>query len=163
MQTHLDSLSLDPIPCCLASLLRCPVLTAPVRGSTPTLSAVPPPTASLLSSANRSRPGPPSTACLSRPLSTSGYGEISGPRILCLVSCQNRQMNRLLWQPTHIVLHKFYTKGFCNSIVLVRQYQTVANPVLPILFAMNNKNINSINSLEFDNDFDSSVYKNGKT
>ena len=45
MQTHLDSLSLDPIPCCLASLLRCPVLTAPVRGSTPTLSAVPPPTA----------------------------------------------------------------------------------------------------------------------
>ena len=35
-QTHLDSLSLDPIPCCLASLLRCPVLTAPVRSSTPT-------------------------------------------------------------------------------------------------------------------------------
>ena len=31
------SSSLDPILCCLASLLRCPVLTAPVRGSTPTL------------------------------------------------------------------------------------------------------------------------------
>ena len=37
MQTSLDSLSLDSIPCFLASLLRCPVLTAPVRGSTPTL------------------------------------------------------------------------------------------------------------------------------
>ena len=41
----------------------------------------------------------------SRPLPTSGYGEISGPRILCLVSRQNKQRNRLLWQPTHIVLH----------------------------------------------------------
>ena len=42
----------------------------------------------------------------SRPLTTSGYGEISCPRILCLVSRQNRQLNRLLWQPNHIVLHK---------------------------------------------------------
>ena len=42
---------------------------------------------------------------LSRPLPTSGYGEISCPRILCLVSRQNRQLNRLLWQPNHIVLH----------------------------------------------------------
>ena len=42
---------------------------------------------------------------LSRPLPTSGYGEISGPRILCLVSRPNRQRNHLLWQPTHIVLH----------------------------------------------------------
>ena len=41
----------------------------------------------------------PATNCLSlghvvnsrsRPLTTSGYGEISGPRILCLVSRQNR-------------------------------------------------------------------------
>ena len=40
-----------------------------------------------------------------RPFTTSGYGEISGPRILCLVSRQNRQLNRLLWQPTPIVLH----------------------------------------------------------
>ena len=38
------------------------------------------------------------------PLTTSGYGEISCPRILCLVSRQNRQRNRLLWRPTHIVL-----------------------------------------------------------
>ena len=44
---------------------------------------------------------------LSRPLTTSGYGEISGPRILCLVSRQNRQRNRLLWRATHIVLHTF--------------------------------------------------------
>ena len=41
----------------------------------------------------------------SRPLTTSGYGEISCLRILCLVSRQNRQLNRLLWQPNHIVLH----------------------------------------------------------
>ena len=72
----------------------------------------PPSTASLLSSANCSPPGPPSTArqllCPAnsywRPLTTSGYGEISCPRILCLVSRQNRQRNRLLWRPTHIVL-----------------------------------------------------------
>ena len=36
---------------------------------------------------------------LSRPLTTSGYGEISGPKILCLVSCRNRQRNRLLRPP----------------------------------------------------------------
>ena len=42
----------------------------------------------------------------SPPRTTSGYGEISCPRILCLVSRQNRQLNRLLWQPTPIVLHK---------------------------------------------------------
>ena len=41
----------------------------------------------------------------SPPRTTSGYGEISCPRILCLVSRQNRQLNRLLWQPTPIVLH----------------------------------------------------------
>ena len=29
-------------------------------------------------------------------------------RILCLVSRQNRQRNRLLWRPTHIVLQKEY-------------------------------------------------------
>ena len=43
----------------------------------------------------------------SPPRTTSGYGEISCPRILCLVSRQNRQLNRLLWQPTPIVLQKF--------------------------------------------------------
>ena len=42
----------------------------------------------------------------SPPRTTSGYGEISCPRILCLVSRQNRQLNRLLWQPTPIVLHR---------------------------------------------------------
>ncbi len=46
----------------------------------------------------------------SPPRTTSGYGEISCPRILCLVSRQNRQLNRLLWQPTPIVLHKVGTK-----------------------------------------------------
>ena len=71
-----------------------------------------PPTALSGSRRQLPRPGPPSTASLgrvvnshSRPLTTSGYGEISCPRILCLVSRQNRQLNRLLWQPNHIVLH----------------------------------------------------------
>ena len=92
-------------PSLLCYYLRSPVLTAPVRGSRPTLSAVPSPTALVRV--------PSSTACQllcpanshSRPLTTSGYGEISGPRILCLVSRQNRQRNRLLWRATHIVLH----------------------------------------------------------
>ena len=54
------------------------------------LSAVQSPTASqLLFPANSH----------SRPLTTSGYGEISGPKILCLVSRQNRQRNRLFGGP----------------------------------------------------------------
>ena len=95
---------------------------SPVRGSTPTSLLL----ASLLSSCQLSAAclfavQPPTALCwvasstplvrvsrqlpLSRPLPTSGYGEISCPRILCLVSRQNRQLNRLLWQPNHIVLH----------------------------------------------------------
>ena len=83
-------------PSLLCYCLRSPVLTAPVRGSTPTLFSVPPPTTSQLRCPANSH---------SRPLTTSGYGEISGPSILCLVSRQNRQRNRLLWRATHIVLH----------------------------------------------------------
>ena len=41
----------------------------------------------------------PFSHSLSRPLTTSGYGEISGPKSLCLVSRQNRQRNRLLGGP----------------------------------------------------------------
>ena len=52
-----------------ACQLLCPVSTAPVRGSTPTA-------CQLLSPTNS----------LSSPLTTSGYGEISGPKTLCLVS-----------------------------------------------------------------------------
>ena len=55
---------------------------------------------------------PPTLSLLGRvvnshspPRTTSEYGEISCPRILCMVSRQNRQLNRLLWQPTPIVLH----------------------------------------------------------
>ena len=48
-----------------------------------------------------------SSTLLSRPRTTSGYGEISCPRILCLVSRQNRKLNRLLWQPNQIVLHRY--------------------------------------------------------
>ena len=68
----------------------------------------------------------------SPPRTTSGYGEISCPRILCLVSRQNRQLNRLLWQPTPIVLHcnvnvfhcyshgKFHVLflGHCNLVLI---------------------------------------------
>ena len=39
------------------------------------------------------------TNSLSCPLTTSGYGEISGPKTLCLVSLQNRQRNCLLGRP----------------------------------------------------------------
>ena len=56
---------------CLLYCLQSRVLTAPVRGSTPTLCCsplcCPTPTASLLSSANRFRTGPPSTASLASP------------------------------------------------------------------------------------------------
>ena len=105
----------------------------PLCGSTPTslfasllsslhclLSALQPPTPLLLS--NYQLPllvSCPTTNCLSLghvvnshspPRTTSGYGEISCPRILCLVSRQNRQLNRLLWQPTPIVLHLYKTE-----------------------------------------------------
>ena len=50
----------------------------------------------------------------SRPRTTSGYSEISGPRILCLVSRQNRQRNHLPWRETHIVLH--YINFFSGHI-----------------------------------------------
>ena len=97
-----QSSSLDPILSPTVSGVRCwlPLSVVPRQ-------------LSLLSRRQLPRPGPPSTplssfvqpTLISCPLPTSGYGEISGPRILCLVSRQNRQRNRLLWQPTHIVLH----------------------------------------------------------
>ena len=80
---HLYSISftvLDPISCCLASLLGCPLSTASVR--------VPSPTA--LSSFSQ-------PTLFFRPL--PGRGEISSPKTLCLVSRQNRQRNRLLGGP----------------------------------------------------------------
>ena len=54
----------------------------------------------------------------SRPLTTSGYGEISGPRILCLVSRQNRQRNRLLWWATHIVLQGCGKVAHPNEVIV---------------------------------------------
>ena len=86
--------------CWLASLLSCHQLP---------VSVVPPPTLLLTHLSAVQSP----TACqllcpansLSRPLTTPGYGEISGPKILYLVSRQNRPRNRLLWWATHIVLH----------------------------------------------------------
>ena len=94
-QTKESSAQATHIVLHLSSLLLSLESTASVRGSTPTLlltrlSAVPSPTTcQLLFPANS----------LSRPLTTSGYGEISGPKILCLVSRQNRQRNRLLGGP----------------------------------------------------------------
>ena len=89
----------------------------PLRSSTPTsaacLSALQPPTPLLVSCHQLLTASPVQlpTPLLGRvvnshspPRTTSGYGEISCPRILCLVSRQNRQLNRLLWQPTPIVL-----------------------------------------------------------
>ena len=66
----------------LASLLRCPESTAPVRVQSPTaVSSFVQPT------------------LFSRPATTSGHAEISSPKTLCLVSRQNRQRNRLLGGP----------------------------------------------------------------
>ena len=114
MPTSFDSIFFAVAgPSLLCYCLRSPVLTAPVRGSTLTLSAVPPPTASqLLCPANSH----------SRPLTTSGYGEISGPRILCLVSHQNRQRNRLLWRATHIVRQN------CNILTPSSGHSSISFP-----------------------------------
>ena len=100
----------------------------PLRGSTPTSLF-----ASLLSSLNCPPWSPaatafcclplcsPATNCLSAllpptlswvasstlvrvPLPLPDTARFFCPRILCLVSRQNRQLNRLLWQPNHIVL-----------------------------------------------------------
>ena len=78
------------------SRVQPPTLLSPVQ--LPTLS-------SLLSSHQPSLSLARVVNSHSPPRTTSGYGEISCPRILCLVSRQNRQLNRLLWQPTPIVLH----------------------------------------------------------
>ena len=76
----------------------------------------------------------------SPPRTTSGYGEISCPRILCLVSRQNRQLNRLLWQPTHIVLQLIGSPevagcSFCLSILLqtliFKEAKTEINSAFP--------------------------------
>ena len=83
--------------------------------------------ASLCPAANCSRPGRVVNS-LSRPLPTSGYGEISGPRILCLVSRQNRQRNHLLWQPTHIVLH------VCTLSLKDPQIEMYLNVTVPLIF-----------------------------
>ena len=97
----------------LSCLLLSPESTASLRGSTPTLCCSVPTASQLLCPANSLCC--PAANCFSapfsanshpRPLTTSGYGEISGPRILCLVSRQNRQRNRLPWRETHIVLQK---------------------------------------------------------
>ena len=82
-------------PLCSVSGVDCPL-----HSSTPTSLLL---LASLLSSHQLCLLGRVVNSHLP-PRTTSGYGEISCPRILCLVSRQNRQLNRLLWQPTHIVL-----------------------------------------------------------
>ena len=72
-------------PYLLCYCLPSPVLTAPVRGSTQTLCCSP----LCCPAANCSLLGRVVNS-LSRPLPTFGYGEISGPKILCLVSHKNK-------------------------------------------------------------------------
>ena len=48
---------------------------------------------------------------LSRPLTTSGYGEISGPKILCLVFAPKQTKESSTWRATYIVL-QFYKDAF---------------------------------------------------
>ena len=107
------SSSLDPILSPTVSGVQCwlPLSVVPRQLSAACLSAVQPPTA--LFPVPRQLP-------LSRPLPTSRYSEISCLRILCLVSRQNRQLNRLLWQPNHIVLH-YANKTFFFNISAARR------------------------------------------
>ena len=117
---HLETLLHWTLSCLLASLLGV-WCWLPLRGSTPTASApvqlptaslgLLPPTLSWSPATNYLCSCPTTNSSVvscrnsqSPPRTTSGYGEISCPRILCLVSRQNRQLNRLLWQPTPIVL-----------------------------------------------------------
>ena len=118
MPTSFDSIFFAG-PHLVSYCLRSPVLTAPVRGSTPTLFA-------RLSAVQRQplSSGSPVNSH-SRPRTTSGHGEISGPRILCLVSRQNRQRNRLPWRETHIVLHSYI--HLMLSTVTYRRVSTQCN------------------------------------
>ena len=87
------------VPSPTLSLLRCPESTAPVRGSTPTLvSVVPPPTACPLLSLTNS---------LSRPLTTSGYAEISSPKNPLSGFAPKQTKESSAWRATYIVLHKY--------------------------------------------------------
>ena len=141
---HLETLLHWTLSCLLASLFWCLVLTAPpwihanlsvrlslVQSQLPSaacLSALQPPT--LLSPVQL-----PTASLLGRvvnshspPRTTSGYGEISCPRILCLVSRQNRQLNRLLWQPTPIVLH--YVETFNSKVI--KRFRTWTEKLLRV-------------------------------
>ena len=81
--------------CC--SPLSCPAATAS-RGLQPQLP-------SLLSSHQLSSPRSRRQLSFASPYHFRIRRRFFCPRILCLVSRQNRQLNRLLWQPNHIVLH----------------------------------------------------------
>ena len=99
-------------PLCSVSGVDCPSVDPRQLPSAPVQLPTPSALASLLSSHQLPLLLSNYQLCLpgrvvnshSPPRTTSGYGEISCPRILCLVSRQNRQLNRLLWQPTPIVL-----------------------------------------------------------
>ena len=117
-QTHLDSLSLDPIPCCLASLLRCLVLTAPVRGSTPTsavrLSLSSRQLPSLLSSRQL-----PSAACLSA---------VQPPTALCSVASSTAS----LASPSHFRIRRdFMSKNPLSGSRQNRQRESSALAAYP--------------------------------
>ena len=88
--TRSSSPSLDPISCWLASLPRCPVSTALVRVPLPT------PNFALLF-----------PTLFSRPVTTSGYGEISGPRTPLSGFAPKQTKESSAWLATHIVLHKY--------------------------------------------------------
>ena len=127
-------------------LLSAPVsgVDSPVRSSTPTsavrLPAVQPPTSSLLSSrqipsllSSRQLPSPGSPAANcpllgrvvnshSRPLTTSGYGEISCPRILVWFRAKTEPS---AWRPTHIVLHRLCHQS--QSLKESRPYLLLTN------------------------------------
>ena len=110
--TWSSSLSLDPISCWLASLLRCPVSTASVRGPSPTPLELLFPT------------------LFSHPVTTSGHGEISSPKpfvwfctktdkgIVCLAGHQHSvTMVRSIWDKKKDFI-PFYGNSGCFFICL---------------------------------------------
>ena len=110
MQTHLDSLLLDPIPCCLASQLRCPVLTAPILGSTPTLFCSPlccPTPAVLVRVPRQLLPAPLSSQLsFASPYHFRIRRDFRSKNPLSGFAPKQTKES-LLWRATHIVLHTF--------------------------------------------------------
>ena len=119
--TRSSSLSLDPMSCWLASLLRCPVSTASVHGPAPT--------------AVSSFVQPTLFSC---PVTTSGHAEISSPKpfvwfraktdkgIVCLAGHLHSVTSRVSW-----IWHKTGSRGEAPVLELYGMWSTSSLPLIP--------------------------------